>query len=202
MSEHNLNLFAIPVKKVSLVPTDEQYSKLDLKLTELFSRCTKDNWAQESGKSTGELGYDLHLLEEMQWLVEKSSKHVLNFWNDLSYHSPANIGIDSSWANQHMYGDYTGEHCHCGGSKKSHISAVYYFKKPPTSGNILFVDPLEYIHRMSPIQEFSDRNGFHEIVVNQFEFLLFPSWLKHKTQVNTSNQERIAMSLNYVGYWN
>jgi ectoine hydroxylase-related dioxygenase (phytanoyl-CoA dioxygenase family) len=36
---------------------------------------------------------------------------------------------------------------------------------------------------------------------NEFDLLIFPSWLNHRSQPNKSNENRIAISMNFIGNW-
>ena len=55
---------------------------------------------------------------------------------------------------------------------------------------------------MTPIHEFSERIGtYTEFLAEQNDLILFPSWLKHRTQANSSNEKRIAISINFIGIW-
>jgi len=199
-----LNLFPTPVHKVKIVPTDEQFKNLDMLLTEWFDNSKEAVWALETGKSTGQKDLFLHHRPEMQWLLEATHFAACQYWIALDYAHNAQLVCPTSWANLHKPGQVTGEHSHCGGSQKAHVSAVYYFKKPADSGNIEFRDPLEYIHSLSPRNEYNDEiipKAHTEIESDQFDLLLFPSWMKHRTQVNKSTGDRIAISLNFIGVW-
>jgi uncharacterized protein (TIGR02466 family) len=196
------NLFATPVEKVKITPTTEQYEKTVLLLNRMFNDVAEHNWALETGKSTGELGLDLHDCPEIWWLVDQALEHARQYWKVLGYRHTDTIIPESSWANVHKINQTTGEHAHCGGFKKAHISTVYYLNKPLNSGHIEFVDPLEYIHRMTPVHEFSERTGtYSEFTADEHDLILFPSWLKHRTQANSTDQNRIAISINFIGIW-
>lgn len=192
----------VQLYKVNIEPTLDQKVALDTLLTNMFNQMPSNEWAMETGKSTGSHGLNLHWFDDMQWLVDAAGKHVVTYWEQLQYRKGASINIQASWANQHLEGDYTGEHTHCGGAEQSHISAVYYFKKPKDSGHIEFVDPLEYINRMVPIHHYSERDAYHQIEADQYDLILFPSWIKHRTQRNATHEERVAISINYTGSWN
>lgn len=196
------NLFSVPIYKVKVQPSDPERDGLEFLLNNMFAQMPTNEWAMESGKSTGSHNLNLHWFDDMQWLTNKVAPHVVEFWKQLNYRHNAQISILASWANQHLKGDWTGDHTHCGGAEQSHISAVYYFKKPMGSGNIQFVDPLEYVKRMVPIHHYSEMDSYQEVFAEQYDLILFPSWLKHRTQKNTTDQERVAISINYVGSWN
>lgn len=196
------NLFPTPVNKVQITPTLEQFEKTNNLLSKIFADSSNAQWALEDGKSTGEHGLDLHTCPELEWLVSQTLGPIREYWDYLGYRKNATIVPDSAWANLHMFSQSTGEHAHCGGSSKSHISSVYYFKKPTNSGHIEFVDPLEYIHRMTPVHEFSERIGtYNKFEADTYDFVMFPSWLKHRTQANETNESRIAISINFIGLW-
>ena len=200
----NLSLFPTLVQRVNIAPTEEEYNKLDSLLTRIFNRAQDNLWALESGKSTGE--YDLYLYKapEMKWLMDKMLPYIHDFWAINDYRIGSKIITTSAWANLHRYGQTTGEHSHCGGAIKAHVSVAYYFKKPPNSGNIEFVDPLEYIHKMSPKHQYEETSGkmYAPVEAEQFDLVIFPSWLKHRTQPSLSNEDRVAISVNFKGIWN
>jgi uncharacterized protein (TIGR02466 family) len=195
------DLFTVPIYKSSIQPSAEEDQDLNTLLTNMFEKMPANAWAMESGKSTGSHNLSLHWFNEMNWLTTATKYHVNEFWKSLNYRNGAEIGVQASWANQHLKGDWTGDHTHCGGAEQSHISAVYYFRKPTGSGNIEFVDPLEYINRMVPIHHYSELDSYREVPADQYDLILFPSWLKHRTQRNTVDQERVAISMNFVGSW-
>lgn len=201
------NIFPIKVFKTKIIPDQEQYNSFDNLLTEMFSKADDSVWALETGRSTGQHNLYLHTEPAAAWLMEKAFAHVCNFWESLGYRRGANIRITSSWANLHKFGQVTGEHSHYGGAIRAHISAVYYFKKPLNSGNIEFVDPLEYIRKMEPIHEYSEytpegiAHMYTPVESEQFDLVLFPSWLKHRTQPSQSYDDRVAVSINFLGLY-
>jgi uncharacterized protein (TIGR02466 family) len=195
------SLFSVPIYKTSIKPSAEEEQDFATLLNNMFEQMPVNEWAMESGKSTGSHNLNLHWFKEMDWLTSATKYHVEKFWQQLNYRHGASIGVIASWANQHLQGDWTGDHTHCGGAEQSHISAVYYFKKPVNSGNIEFVDPLEYVKRMVPIHHYSELDSYQQIPAEQFDLILFPSWLKHRTQKNTTTEERVAVSMNFVGQW-
>ena len=99
-----------------------------------------------------------------------------------------------SWVNIHKRGGYTGEHLH----SPSPLVISCYLKAPKGSGNFLVRDPLEY-HRFGTPQEPAE-HIWKEIPVQTNDVLVFPGWLKHKTQPNNTNEDRIVLSVNYESH--
>jgi hypothetical protein len=200
-----INLFSVPVFKFKVVPTAEQYNTLDEYLKNVFNSASDKAWASETGKSTGEYNLLLHTHPEIQWLINATSFYMMGAWNKINYAHGAELSCVTAWANLHGPGHTTGEHTHCNGATSSHLSAVYYFKKPQDSGHIEFRDPLEYIHSLSP-RDMYVTDEYHSkihttVESNEFDLLIFPSWLNHRSQPNKSNENRIAISMNFIGNW-
>ena len=124
---------------------------------------------------------------------------VYEYWNSLDY-IPANITVQSCWANLHYSNDVTEEHSHCDGFRGANIlSGVYYLRKP-TEANIRFINPLEYILRMTPYNTMQGIKSIStEVECSEGDFLVWPSWLKHRVEPSEYDGERIAISFNFSG---
>ena len=196
-------LFSVPVVTGTIVPTDEQLSKSLSFLDEAWAVANRGVWANETGKSTGELkqGMELYQSPIFDWLTMPMLDAVHDYWdNTLNYRRDYHMYIDSMWANQHFEGDTTGEHNHTAGAGKSHVSCVYYLKKNPDYGHLLFRDPLETIWGLSPLNYMFTNNKKHHIhKAKSYDYVIFPSWLYHETQPN-GKDERIAISINFSGF--
>ena len=105
--------------------------------------------------------------------------------------------IDGMWANANRYRDYnlTHEHGNC------EWSFVYYVKVPKNSGNLVLVDPRTRRPR-SVIKGWIENhnNPFtHDIfraIPTTGMMILFPGWLEHYVEYNSSKQPRISISGN------
>jgi ectoine hydroxylase-related dioxygenase (phytanoyl-CoA dioxygenase family) len=65
----------------------------------------------------------------------------------------------------------------------------------------VFENPLEALLKHQPIKALQDRNTYHtlfdhEVKVEAGDLVIFPGWLRHKTQVNSSNSDRIMIGAN------
>lgn len=196
-------LFSVPVVTGTIVPTDEQLSKSLSFLDEAWAVANRGVWANETGKSTGELkqGMELYQSPIFDWLTMPMLDAVHDYWdNILNYRKDFHMYVDAMWANQHFEGDSTGEHSHTAGAGKSHVSCVYYLKKNPDYGHLLFRDPIESIWGLSPLDYMFTNNKKHHIhKAKSYDYVIFPSWLYHETQPN-GKDERIAISINFSGF--
>ena len=190
-----LNLFPVPVLKGHIDPPEGLMEQIQ----EVMGK-NRGAWASESGVSTGELGVHLH--EEvplMKDLLDGLIEHVIYYWDQGLKYAPANLHPLYSWCNFHEKGDFTGEHSHCSGILGSHIATVYYLEKGE-GGDIRLCDPLDYIRRLTPIRS----GGADEpelisesVPARTGDFLLFPGWIRHRTEFATG--KRKAISINWNG---
>jgi uncharacterized protein (TIGR02466 family) len=100
--------------------------------------------------------------------------------------------ITSMWGTLTTTDGHCVDHIH----PRSFMSGVYYVKVPSNSGNIVFKDP-------RPASEWED-NGFlynnmsptAYLPVKEGMLLLFPGWLRHRTELNKSDEQRVSISFN------
>lgn len=145
-------------------------------------------------KGGGRSTYDAHstvldlpeCADLQQWLVEQS-KLVWHLWKiqDL----PRYAG--RSWFNWHPKGAWTDEHDH----GATHLVMAMYIHQPANGGNIQFRDPLQYAWASYP-KLWDHRYDWRTVKVETGDVLFFPGFLRHKTEVNESDDGRIVLSAN------
>lgn len=130
-----------------------------------------------------------HTWQELQhfqfWLGEKIS-YVRK---QLSFHEE-HSEVVNSWVNRHNNTGMTTEHAHA--NTTFVVSA--YIKCPKGSGNIEFKDPLEYHKHCFPTV--SDDIHYRAVPCATNDVLIFPGWLRHRTEPSTVNDERIVITFN------
>jgi uncharacterized protein (TIGR02466 family) len=191
-----INLFPVQIYKGHIEQKD---NILYDQVKEFLEGTTKDLWTGESGWSTGEKSLALWEHVNLDSLFQTMMPFVYEYWNSLDY-IPANITVQSCWANLHNSNDVTEEHSHCDGFRGANIlSGVYYLRKP-TEANIRFINPLEYILRMTPYNTMQGIKSIStEVECSEGDFLVWPSWLKHRVEPSEYDGERIAISFNFSG---
>ena len=194
MSRQLHNLFPVPVLQGHLDPPLGLLEELE----SMYKECTPGAWASETGVSTGELGMNLHQRSPlMEDLITGMMDAVVEYWDQHLGYAPAEIQPTASWSNLHGRGDYTGEHSHCNGRLGCHIASVYYLQKDE-GGDICLCDPLDYIRRLTPLQKDNGDAIISEPVPTRTgDFLLFPGWVRHRT--NRATNKRQAISINFNG---
>ena len=192
-------MFDIPIKKGFNSGTPKEIQQTWDILQDIWRVFDKGGFSAETGFSTGQWldTYDLHDFEEFDWIVKQMMPEVIEYWDkDLGY-VPANIIPVASWANLHTEGDHTKEHSHSAGIRQAHVATVFYLKKGE-GGDIEFCDPLDHIRRFTPLaRSVDDAILSQSIPTLTGDYLMFPGWLRHRTQPATG--KRVAISINFNG---
>jgi hypothetical protein len=100
--------------------------------------------------------------------------------------------IGNSWANKHLEGGYTSEHHH-----GRHVAVIAaYPMLPENSGYIQFKNPLEYHWSQSYLKDYDNDSLWSTIKCETNDVLVFPGWLRHRTQLSNSHSPRWVMTFN------
>jgi hypothetical protein len=176
-------------EKISLFETPLWISFLNLDTDSLEREVKIFSFKKESSKMSNIGGYQGH-----EFNNKKLMSSIVN-----SLPLKAGTNLESfriySWVNINKSGDRNERHSHL--NTNIFLSGVYYIKVPENSGNIRFYDPRGHL-----TQEFLDYkyfyNGYsyHYITPQKNMLLLFPCWVEHDVEENSSNEERISISFN------
>ena len=120
--------------------------------------------------------------------------HAKIYWDSLGYYSDVNPKIYQSWITHYHHGGVINKHNH----GRAQLAGVLYLNASPEHGNIVFENPLELLLRTQPYREeiVYGADFGQELNVNTGDLILFPSYLKHYTLPNSTNEDRIIMSVN------
>jgi uncharacterized protein (TIGR02466 family) len=189
-----IGLFPQPVfvKKMSM----EKYGPLLTTLKTLEYK-THESIGTGTGRDVSEETHVLHMGEfaelasEIQGLVNIFAKEVLS--------QDVDLRITQSWVNRSETGDWTHEHAH----PNSIVSGVWYFSVPENS-KIRFhrstakSGMYELRPRMN-LKDSSDRPwswDWHDVIVNDGELILFPSYMTHSVPNNLDEKTRWSLAFN------
>lgn len=118
------------------------------------------------------------------------STTIQDFFHQLNYEGEWNFV--NSWVSIYPKGAYVPLHDH----KPMQWSGVYYVKAHDNCGDIIFTDPKEYALQNEPENTAYRGNFKHKITPKPGMLLLFPSYLKHETNPNEEDEDRIIISFN------
>ncbi|HEU0199899.1 MAG TPA: 2OG-Fe(II) oxygenase family protein [Burkholderiaceae bacterium] len=140
-------------------------------------------------------GPELHRREELTELVACVERAVVGILRFLRTGEDA-FEITGCWATVLSPGAVHKPHSH----PNNFLSGVYYVRTRPGADTINFHDPRRqaYVIR-PPVVELTAENTDQVVVrVRDGTLLLFPSYLEHSVDANTSEEERISLSFNLM----
>ena len=137
----------------------------------------------------------LHRREELRNLVacvDKAARSILRFLQ-IGYDA---IEITACWTNVLAKGASHRMHNH----PNNFLSGVYYVRTYPGTDAINFHDPRSQTGIIRPpVTALTAENTDQVVVrVSNGTLLLFPSFLQHSVDINTSDAERISISFNIM----
>lgn len=189
MSVENLDPFRRLIYKTHV---DIDIKKLTPRIDSLVQSVSEGSFLEKGNAiSTVATQDHPHRWHEMRDITNAVMNTANQMWHDWKL-SPCEFWVENSWINIHNTGGETLEHAH----GFTTIVATIYLHLPKDGGFIEFKDPLEY-HWMGHPQLFPDtKNLWYEIPAITGDIIMFPGWLRHKTQVNYSTEDRAVCTMN------
>jgi uncharacterized protein (TIGR02466 family) len=137
----------------------------------------------------------LHTLEEFQDLVSAVRHAVAGVLKFLRI-GPEAFEITACWATVLAPGAEHRAHEH----PNNYLSGVYYLRTHPGADTINFHDPRGQAAIIRPpVTELTAQNTDQVVVrVSDGTLLIFPAYLRHSVDANTSPHERISVSFNIM----
>jgi uncharacterized protein (TIGR02466 family) len=117
--------------------------------------------------------------------------HVLT--NEWGFVKEYEYIIGNSWVNVHGNAGLTKEHNH----GPAAMVSTAYLQMPKDSGYIQFKDPLEYEKSFQHHQSADDWE-WKTIPAITGDVLLFPGWVRHRTEPSKTNEERWVLTSNVL----
>lgn len=140
------------------------------------------------GVSSFHVDCGLQNAEYLKPIVKELEQHAQQAWTDLNYRKDVKAVITNMWVNGISKGGYLDEHHHL----KEQLSGVYYIDLEPNTGNLVFHNPFDVNLRNSPVEP--DPGNYRHIVnATTGDVVIFPGYLVHHTQRNTSDRLRLSL---------
>lgn len=129
--------------------------------------------------------YRLTYLE--QWIQDQIQAYAQSIGYDAT-----GLTLGESWINRFDQGDFMYDHTH----PDSLISGSYYHRCTPDQGQLRFRDPNPLMqHRQFPADQQPFRQGWR-VEPRHGRLIMFPSWLSHRVEPNTTDRARTSIPFN------
>lgn len=191
------SLFPTPILQVPA--TTENYNAVQLEIQAAWKKIQEDNdfttvsyFCKESQTILSAKTYDFIEKYKCKHLESRIYQAVTEYVNRIGWRGVCDgFVIKDSWVNVMDKGDFHTLHCHPGYT----ISGTYYFRVSSEQGSIKFNNPNPLMfHCNFPQGQLSPQTT--DIVPDDGDIILFPSWLVHGTQKNASTEQRISIAFN------
>jgi uncharacterized protein (TIGR02466 family) len=187
------NLFALPVYKTNLLSSNIDFTQIDSELRTQYANIKQHvSLEKYGGVSTYSTEKSLHTNPVFKDLVDQILYHVKLYWKVLDVNDGLHPAIDECWSNRHIRNSFTDWHSH----SMHPVVVSFYYKAPPGSGGIVFANPMEYGLTHIPYNASIEEKVNTTIHVNTGDMLIFPGWLRHKTETSYTDEERIVITFN------
>ena len=131
--------------------------------------------------------FDNNCQNTVRFIYESATEYVQN----IAGHPDYQYSIIESWITKTLKGQYAHEHHH----GATDISGVYYINTNGEDGNLIF----DNIHsQMAGNFVFSSLVFDHKLPLENGLLILWPGLLRHRTHVNTTDNERLSLSFNIM----
>jgi len=191
------NLFPTPVLQVSA--TIENYDPVQLEIQAAWKTIQENNdfttvsyFCKESQEVLSAKTYNFIEKYNCKHLETRIYEAVDQYIKQIGWKATCDgFVIKDSWMNVMDKGDSHTLHCHPGYT----ISGTYYFRVSGQQGSIRFNNPNALMfYCQFPQGHVAPQTT--DIVPDDGDVILFPSWLVHGTQKNLTNDQRISIAFN------
>jgi len=130
---------------------------------------------------------------QMNNLSAYIEKHVRNYVKMIDAWEPMPNKLAHSWINLVSKDQWQDWHQH----QDATISGTYYYQTSSVDGNIVFRTPNQFVElELFSIGSMVGKQ--HVIQPKNGKIILFPGWLSHRVELNTTDSTRISISFNYL----
>lgn len=181
------NAFSFPIQVGHLNLNTDSMIEYCLSLEKQNIGVQKSNiggW--QSHNLSGEIAELNDLFKEIMTFADK-------FRDIVGYKDNLEPEILNLWVNINYTHCYNTVHTHPG----SIFSGVYYLQANEDSGNIVFINPYDFADNPDFVKEYKEFNSpkYYQTPEPQ-KIIMFPSYLRHYVDANSSLEKRISISFN------
>jgi len=133
--------------------------------------------------------------KQFQLLFSKINEMAQSIHNKIGLKKNLQNKLSAAWLNINNLSGFNVPHIHLGAS----LSGTYYLKgvESGANGSIVFRNPwlVDYHMPDNCIEEYTSvTSGMYQVPPEAGKLIIFPSWLEHYVEPNTTNVDRISLS--------
>jgi uncharacterized protein (TIGR02466 family) len=194
------SLFPTPI--VRIPANEKNYETVQLEIKSAIEKITKENdsssltYLYKGAPETSISNKTYDFIEKFQCdqLKNRIYEAITQYVDRIGWFGERNFIIKNSWINIIDQEVLHGQHCHPGYT----VSGVYYYRISEKQGTIAFNNPNPLMFSCNFPQGVLCPQTV-DIVPNDGDIILFPSWLVHSTRKNKS--ESVVNQKSVCAYW-
>jgi uncharacterized protein (TIGR02466 family) len=132
---------------------------------------------------------------EIKKLSYEITQRITYLYQEFGLKTPADVFISNMWININPTGGFNRPHVH----QDSLFSGVYYIDTNENDGAIVFKHPAinHQYHIKDNIDQYTNfTSSVYRVTPMKGKLVIFPSWLEHYVEANTTDTDRISISFN------
>jgi uncharacterized protein (TIGR02466 family) len=133
--------------------------------------------------------FDVHKNPKLNFLVEFIETHCKIYWKDSGYTNTIDPYITVMWALLTSKGGFTAPHNH----NPWPIGGAFYVNADNGTGDLFLENPLEMLLGKQPVDIDGPTIYTERIKVKSGKLVLFPGWMRHHSQTNTTDGQRMVL---------
>jgi len=189
----NTNIFAMPIKEIIMPNFDQIAQDAIDKVLPLFDEDCVHDFSEDGNLSLYYKNNRLADSVDLSPIINFVNEQAQIYWSSLNYSKFLKPYVLNSWANITRPGGRVMSHTH----SPAPLTGVIYLKATPGMGNLIIEHPLETVLACQPYEfDFKPKLFGHEVVSETGKLVIFPGYLRHRTQVNNSNETRVVIGFN------
>lgn len=197
------NIFSVPIYRARFLDTES----LALLTTSMAFQDLPEKTQDQEAYFAGNINSGLfawrrdarpqpHQLPEFQTVCDWISRHAKAYWDQMPYYPDVTPVIYQSWVTRYGTGGGIRSHNH---GIPIDLVAAFYISSTHDQGRLILEHPLELLLSTQPYKIPRDQPSKfnHSMLVQTGDLVIFPSWMKHHSEPNLTNDPRIVLTIDF-----
>lgn len=191
------SLFPIKIYRDKIQGLDEAFAAIRKDVEEVWNKPTASH--PDIGPATYTTYNDMNTCQHhpaFKNIISQLEPMIKKCWNEYKLYRELKPYIAEMWVNKTLKNSGITMHNH----SPYLISGVMYINMKPGMGNLIFENPNHLVASLQPFNWLRPDEiqwNIQEIIpVESGDIIMFPGWLRHRTELNVTDEPRYIASFN------
>jgi uncharacterized protein (TIGR02466 family) len=171
---------------------DDEFNKIQSEISPAVNNALLGTPWPEAVETTFQFKGDNNVIDQYNMSTLKTAimRTVHNYLESIPTKVIPDLYIESNWVAKIAHNGSMHAHTH----PFSFLSGCYYFKTIGSDGNLVFENPNPVSDWLDPYSDIWPNN--YHITPEEGLMVIFPSWLRHRVDINKTNNDRWCLAFN------